>query len=78
MNKGLLDEIAEGINSYCLSDLRTIEYSCEVYAAVLELDPSAYPVSEWEMAVGYILSEPKLEFMTQESAKEYLLKRLKD
>lgn len=78
MKKGLLDEIAECINSYCLSNLHTIEYQEDVYAVVMNLDPSDYSVDEWERTVCYILSEPVQGFEDQEAARHYLLRRLKD
>lgn len=76
MKKGLLDEIAKCIDSYCLSNLHTMECRGAVYAAVLGMEPSGYPVSEWNQAVSYILSEPVLEFKSQEEARQYLLARL--
>lgn len=78
MKKGLLDEIAERINSYCLSNLHTMEYRMDVYAVVKKMDASDYAVDEWERAAGYILSEPVREFVNQEAVKQYLLMRLED
>lgn len=78
MKKGLLDEIAERINSYCLSNLHTMEYRGDVYAAVRRLDASDYSVDEWERAAGYILSEPVREFEDQETVRQYLLMKLGD
>lgn len=77
MKKGLLDEIAERINSYCLSDLHTMERRKDVYDVVMKLDASAYPVQEWERAAGYILSEPVRDMGNQEEVRKYLLAKLK-
>lgn len=76
MKKGLLDEIAERINSYCLSDLHTMEYRGDVYAAVMGMEASDYSADEWVRAAGYILSEPVGKFEDQEAVRQYLLRKL--
>lgn len=76
--KGLLDEIAERVNSYCLSNLHTLEYRGDVYVVVMKMDASNYSVGEWERAAAYILSEPVWGFKDQESVRQHLLKRLED
>lgn len=73
MKKGLLDEIAECVESYCLSDLHTKEYRGKVYSAVGILAASEYSLREWEDAVGYILEEPVQDLGSQEQARKYLL-----
>lgn len=78
MKKRLLDEIAERIDSYCLSDLHTMECRGDVYAAVMGMDVSDYSVDEWERAAVYILSEPVGKFQDQEAVRQYLLMKLKD
>lgn len=76
MKKGLLDEIAEHVKSYCLSDLHTMEYSNAIYAVAEKMDAPEYSLREWEDAVSYILEEPASDFGSQEQARQYLLARL--
>lgn len=75
--KGLLDEIAESVESYYLSDIHMMKYRRKVWIAIEKLDASEYPLQEWKDAVGYILKEPIQGFETQEQARSYLLTRLK-
>lgn len=78
MKKGLLDEIAEGAESYCLSNLHTMEYRKKVYSAVMKLEAADYGVTEWEESIRYILLDSVDPFENQEEAKHYLLNHLRD
>lgn len=71
--KDILEYMRKKIGLFYLSDLKFIDFDkmnklCEL---IVEIDDSAFPLSEWQEAVSYISNERR-EFENIKLCKQYL------
>ncbi|MBS6644493.1 MAG: hypothetical protein KH366_13015 [Clostridiaceae bacterium] len=72
---GLLDELAKGLHSEYLSDLRLPANRLSLIPQLNRINPASYKVKDWNDAISYILGERKL-FDSQTAARDYMISQI--
>ena len=71
----LLDELAKGLNSDYLSDLRLPANRLSLIPLLSRMNPALYSIGDWSDAILYILGERRV-FETQRDARKYLISQI--